>query len=251
MSTSPVAIVTGGGAGIGSAISARLARDGAAVAVADLDKERAKAVADQLVRVGSRARAYGVDVSESREVEALVERTRADLGPVEILVNNAGIVRDGPLLDLPEEVWDQTLAVNLKGTFLCTQAVARAMIADGVAGRIVNISSVQGVTVWPSVPHAPYEVSKAGIIMLTRQSAFELAPHGIRVTCAAPGPVATEILRPWTSDPKRLESITERIPLGRVAEPEEVAGVVAFLVGPDASYLTGVTVFIDGGRMTW
>jgi len=199
------AIVTGGASGIGKAIAVRLAREGYGVFIADLDGERAHECAEDLTRRGARAAASAVDVTDREPVRRMVAAA-AEFGGIELLVNNAGIVMDGPLLTLPEEVWDRTLAVNLKGAFLCTQAVATLMVAGKVKGRIVNISSVQGVSVWPSVPHAPYEVSKAGLIMLTRQSAFELAPHGIQVNCAAPGPVDSNlspIAYRWVALPTR------------------------------------------------
>lgn len=251
MEKTGVAVVTGGAAGIGKAISQRLARDGYVVVVADLNDRSGMETADAICAEGGDALFTMVDVALRASVEALVEICRDRFGQVDILVNNAGIVENADFLSLDEEVWDRTLAVNLKGCFLCSQAFARLMVSAETKGSIINISSVQGVTVWPSAPHAPYEVSKAGIIMLTKQTAFELAKFGIRVNCVAPGPVATEILEPWTSSPEKIMTINNSIPLGRVAAPDEIAGVVSFLSGKDAKYLTGITVFADGGRMTW
>jgi NAD(P)-dependent dehydrogenase (short-subunit alcohol dehydrogenase family) len=246
-----VAIVTGGNKGIGKGIAIRLNEKGYNVVIAARDEEAGLKVIEKINKNGGNNLFIKTDVSDKKQVDSMVQKAQSLLGRIDVLVNNAAIVNDSPFLDLTEEVWDKTLNINLKGYFLCSQAAARMMVKNNIKGKIVNITSVQGVTVWPLVAHAPYEVSKAGIIMLTKQLSFELAKYGITVNAVGPGPTATEILEPWTKNPDKLKSITDKIPLGRIATPEDVASVVAFLSSGEADYLTGITIFVDGGRMTW
>lgn len=246
-----VAIITGGNKGIGKGISLKLAEEGSKIIIAARDTDAAKNVLRDLDKKGHEALFIKTDVSKKQDVKRMIEKTVEKYGKIDFLINNAAIVIDSPFLELTEEIWDTTLNVNLKGYFLCAQAAAKEMVKQKIHGKIINITSVQGVTVWTSVFHAPYEVSKAGIIMLTKQLAYELAQYNINVNAVGPGPTETEILEPWTKNPERLKSITKNIPLGRIAKPSEVAGAVNYLLSSDADYLTGITIFVDGGRLTW
>ncbi|MBN2324815.1 MAG: glucose 1-dehydrogenase [Spirochaetes bacterium] len=245
------AVVTGGNKGIGKGISIRLSREDINVVIAARDESAANDVIDGIQKEGNTCCFIRTDVSSKKDVDMMIDEVIHRFKGIDILVNNAAVVIDSPFLDITEGVWDRTIDVNLKGYFLCAQAAARVMAADKKGGKIINIASVQGVTVWTDAFHAPYEVSKAGIIMLTKQLAYELAPYGINVNAVAPGPTETEILEPWTKSPDKLRSITKNIPLGRVAKVSDVAGVVNFLVSSEADYITGITVFVDGGRLTW
>jgi NAD(P)-dependent dehydrogenase (short-subunit alcohol dehydrogenase family) len=246
-----IAVVTGGNKGIGRGISIRLAKEGINVVIAARDESAANEVINTIKNEGNVCSFIRTDVSSKKDVDMMIDEVVNRYKRIDILVNNAAIVLDSPFLEITEEIWDRTLNVNLKGYFLCAQAVAKIMVAEGNGGKIVNIASVQGVTVWTDVFHAPYEVSKAGIIMLTKQLAYELAPHQINVNAVAPGPTETDILAPWTKSPEKLKSITKNIPLRRIAKVSDVAGVVNFLVSSEADYLTGITIFVDGGRLTW
>ena len=241
-----VAVVTGAAQGIGAACVRKLAADGAAVALWDVDAARGQALADELVAQGARACFCRCDVSNKAEVDAALAASEAALGPVDALVNNAGIFRAADFLDLSEADWDTVIAVNLKGAFLVGQAAARSMAAHG-GGAIVNMSSVNGVMAIPTI--ASYNASKGGIDQLTRAMALALADRGIRVNAVAPGTIATELAKAAVlgSEAAR-ERIMSRTPLRRLGEPEEIAAVVAFLLSDAASYLTGEIVYADGGR---
>jgi NAD(P)-dependent dehydrogenase (short-subunit alcohol dehydrogenase family) len=240
------AIVTGAAQGIGAACAERLARDGAAVALWDVDDARCAALAAQLQAAGARTLALHCDVSRKAEVDAALAATLQAFGKVDALVNNAGIFKAADFLDITEADWDAVLDVNLKGSFLVGQAVARAMAASG-GGAIVNMSSVNGRMAIPSI--ASYNASKGAIDQLTRVMALALADRGIRVNAVGPGTIATELARAAVlgSDEAR-ERILSRTPLRRLGEPTEVADVVAFLLSDAASYMTGEIVYVDGGR---
>jgi NAD(P)-dependent dehydrogenase (short-subunit alcohol dehydrogenase family) len=241
-----VAVVTGASQGIGAACATRLARDGAAVALWDVDAARGEQLAAALTAGGARTVFVACDVSSKADVDAALAATLQAFGQVDALVNNAGIFRAADFLDVSEADWDAVIAVNLKGAFLVGQAVARAMASDG--GAIVNLSSVNSVTAIPSI--ASYNASKGGINQLTRAMALALADRGIRVNAVAPGTIATDLAKNAVlgSDAARAR-ILSRTPLRRLGEPEEVAEVVAFLVSDAASYMTGEVVFVDGGRL--
>jgi NAD(P)-dependent dehydrogenase (short-subunit alcohol dehydrogenase family) len=241
-------IVTGGAQGIGEACARRLVQDGAAVALWDLADARGQALAADLSAQGGRAVYCRCDVSRKAEVDAALAASVAALGPIDGLVNNAGIFKAAEFLDITEADWDAVIAVNLKGSFLVGQAVARGMAAAG-RGAIVNMSSVNGTLTIPSI--ASYNASKGGINQLTRVMALSLADKGVRVNAVAPGTIATELAKNavLTSDEARSR-ILSRTPMKRLGEPSEIADVVAWLLSDAASYVTGEIVVVDGGRMT-
>lgn len=241
--TGKVAIVTGAAQGIGAACAKRLARDGASVAVWDTNEPAARAVCDE---IGDAAQFFACDVSRKSEVDETLSRTLAAFGRVDALVNNAGIFRSAPFLDVTETDWDAVIAVNLKGSFLVGQAVARAMASSG-GGAIVNMSSVNGVTAIPEI--ASYNASKGGIDQLTRAMALALVDMNIRVNAVAPGTISTELARRAVlGSHAARERILSRTPMRRLGEPGEVADVVAYLLSAAASYITGEIVYVDGGR---
>ena len=240
-----IAIVTGGGAGIGEAIALRLAEEGADVVIGDVDETAAQAVADQIEALGRRAAAVRTDVTKKQDIETLVERAR-QLGPIDILINNAGIEEITPLFEVPEAEWDRTLDTNLKGVFLCSQVVARAMIAEVRGGKMVNIGSIAGVMPPRKAPH--YASSKGAVHTLTKQMALELAPHDITVNAVAPGVIRNGLSTHHSlADPERAERIAQGIPLGRVGSPRDISHAVLFLVSEEADYITGAVLPVDGG----
>lgn len=238
-----VAIVTGAATGIGRAIAARLAADGAKVAINYRGStDEAQALDEQLPD----SLAVQADISKPDEVQAMVDRVERELGPPTILVNNAGVERQQPLLELELANWELTLGVNLTGAFLCLQACARSMVKSG-GGSIVNISSVHEDVAFPG--YAAYCAAKGGLRMLMRDAAVELAEHGIRVNNVAPGAIATPINAKTLNDPAKVERLKQLIPLQRVGTPEDVAEVVAFLASDRSSYVTGSTYYVDGGMI--
>jgi NAD(P)-dependent dehydrogenase (short-subunit alcohol dehydrogenase family) len=241
-------VITGGAQGIGEACARRLVRDGAAVALWDLADSAGEALAAELRASGGRAVYQHCNVARKAEVEGALAATLAAFGHVDGLVNNAGIFKAAPFLDITEADWDAVLDVNLKGAFLVGQAVARVMAAAG-RGAIVNMSSVNGTLAIPTI--ASYNASKGGVNQLTRVMALSLAEHGVRVNAVAPGTIATELAKNavLTSDEARAR-IMSRTPMKRLGEPGEIADVAAFLLSDAASYMTGEIVVVDGGRMT-
>ncbi len=240
-----VALVTGAGSGIGYAIAERFAREGAAVAINYLDRgDEAQALARDLAAAGGKATALEADVSDAVAVTSLVAKIVERFGRLDVLVNNAGIEKSQPLLEIDESSWDRTLAVNLKGPFLCLQTVARQMKESG-GGSIVNISSIHEDFPFPG--YTPYAAAKGGLRMLMRNAALELAPLGIRVNNIAPGAIATPINAATLADPRKVQRLQEIVPLGRMGKPEEVAEVALFLASGRSSYVTGSTYYVDGG----
>jgi 3-oxoacyl-[acyl-carrier protein] reductase len=238
-----VAIVTGAAGGLGLAIAERLASDGAAVMLADVDGAGADAAREHVAARGARARSQRTDVSDAGEVAGLIARALKEFGRLDILVSNAGIGGTYAFLDEPLEHWNRVLAVNLTGVFLCGQAAARVM-AEQRAGRIVNIASISGVRAGSG--RVAYGTAKAGVIQLTRQMALELGPLGINVNAVAPGPVETA-LTPRDHTPETRAAYHALIPLERYGTPQEIAAAVAFLASEEASYVNGQTLFVDGG----
>lgn len=239
-----VAIVTGASQGIGLACANRLVQEGARVMLADVREAEGHAAVQQL---GAAARFFCADVSQKADVDALVAATLEAFGQLDILVNNAGVTHAADFLDLAEEDFDRVLRINLKSMFLCSQAAARAMVKRG-SGCIINMSSVNAELAIPN--QVPYVVSKGGVNQLTRVAAISLAPHGVRVNAIGPGTILTELAKKAVlGSPEARHTILSRTPLGRCGEPEEVAAIAAFLASDDASYLTGQTLYADGGRM--
>ncbi len=243
-----VAIVTGGNSGIGRAIVLELARRGASVVIDYVSNPQAtEALERQVGALGARALGVRADVSRLDELGSLIDRAVEAFGRLDVMINNAGVETRTSVLDTTEAQYDRVLDVNLKSAFFGTQLAARRMIAQGGGGRIVNVSSVH--EDWPMPGNTPYCLSKGGMRMLTRTAGVELAPHGIRVVGVAPGAVATAINAATMNDPAAMRRLDAAIPLGRIATPEEVARVVAFLAGDEASYVTATTIVVDGGIM--
>ncbi len=240
--TGRIAIVTGGSRGIGLAVSRALAEAGASVAVVGRDLERAQEAARSLPGQGHTG--YACDVSDSGAVRELVAGVQEGQGPVSILVNNAGVTRDNILIRLKDEDWDEVINVNLKGAFNMTRALARGMMKRK-DGAIINITSVVGLT--GNAGQTNYAASKAGLVGFTKSVARELASRGVRCNAVAPGFINTDMTAGLSED--AVATLADQIPLGRLGEPEDVAGVVRFLVGPEAHYITGQVVTVDGGMV--
>jgi NAD(P)-dependent dehydrogenase (short-subunit alcohol dehydrogenase family) len=240
------AIVTGGAKGIGRAIAERLVEDGARVVIADVDEEAGRAAA-----AATGGRFIRCDVGDRDQVQKLATSTVEAFGAIDVLVNNAGIVHAADFLEVSEADFDRVLRVNLKGTFLAGQAVARRMVeqvkAGGRPGVIVNMSSVNAV--FAIANQVPYSASKGGINQLTKVMALALAPHGIRVNAIGPGSIMTDMLASVNKDKAAKNRLLSRTPLGRIGDPSEIAAIAAFLASDDASYITGQTIYADGGRL--
>ncbi len=239
-----VALVTGGGRGIGRAIVLALAKEGADIVTCDINLENLKEVASEVEKLGRKILIQKVDVSKISEVNELVKKALDKFVKIDILVNNAGITRDNLILRMSEEEWDQVLDINLKGTFNCLKAIARPMM-KARSGRIINIASVVGMMGNPG--QANYAASKAGIIGLTKSAAKELASRGINVNAIAPGFIKTIMTETLSDEVK--EKLINRIPLKRLGEVADVADLVVFLASGDASYITGEVIKIDGGML--
>jgi glucose 1-dehydrogenase len=238
-----VAIVTGATQGIGLACAQRLIAEGAKVMLVDIKPEGQQAAES----LGDQARFFTADVSQKADVDALVAETMAVFGRIDILINNAGVTHKANFLDITEDDFDRVMRINLKSMFLCSQAVAREMVKQQ-SGCIINMSSVNSELAIPD--QVPYVVSKGAINQLTKVTALNLAPYGIRVNGIGPGTILTELAKKAVlGSPEARHTILSRTPLGRCGEPEEVASIAAFLASDDATYMTGQTLFVDGGRM--
>jgi glucose 1-dehydrogenase len=242
------AIVTGGNSGIGKSVVLALADQGANIVIDFIANEQAtEDLEKQVAALGDKSIGVEADVSKVADLQRLIDSAVKAFGRVDIMVNNAGIETRTGVLDTSEAQFEKVMDINLKSAFFGTQLAAKQMIAQGGGGRIINITSVH--EDWPMPGNAPYCLSKGGMRMLTRTAGIELAPHDILVTGVGPGAIATPINVSTMQDPAKMKTLDSAIPLGRMAKPEEIGSVVAFLAGDGASYLTATTVFADGGIM--
>ena len=245
-----VAIVTGGAKGIGYAIARRFLHDGAKVVIADSDEKAGAVAADELAELGD-VIAVSCNVAERLDVHNLIAAALDRFGDIDILVNNAGVVSKASFLDLDEADFTRVLDINLKGAFLCGQAVARHLVdkveRGGPPGTIVNMSSVNAV--FAIADQVAYSVSKGGLNQLTKVMALSLAPYGIRVNAIGPGSIMTDLLKGVVEDETATKKVLSRTPLGRIGEPREIAAIASFLASDESSYITGQTIYADGGRL--
>jgi glucose 1-dehydrogenase len=243
-----VAVVTGGNTGIGKAVVLALAKEGADIVIDYIANEEAELLVEADVKgLGDKVVGVKADVSKVDDLRTLISTAVATFGRIDIMVNNAGIETRTSVLDTTEEQYTAVMDINLKSAFFGTQLAATQMIAQGGGGRIINMTSVH--EDWPMPGNTAYCLSKGGMRMLTRTAGVELAPHNILVVGVGPGAVDTPINKATVADPKALAILDAAIPMGRLAEPEEIASIVAFLAGDGASYLTATTIFADGGLM--
>jgi len=244
MNQPPIALVAGAAQGISYACAEAIAESGARMVLADINGDRVITAAESL---GNGAAGIACDVRDPAQVNALFDRIEADFGPVSILVNNAGIARPAPFLETTLEQFQSVIDVNLTGTFLVTQRAAKTMVARGIEGAIVNMSSVNAQVAIPTV--AAYCASKGGVMQLTKAAALALAPHNIRVNAVGPGSIDTEMMASVNANPEAMKMVMSRTPLKRIGTPREIGNVVAFLASDKASYITGETIYVDGGRI--
>lgn len=244
MSNKPIALITGGAQGIGFACAQALADDGAQIVLADIKQKEVSAAAAQL---GGDTLALVCDVANPSDVNAMFEQIEQKLGVVSILVNNAGVSLPSDFLETSVEDFQKVIAVNLTGAFCVLQRAAKAMVKEKIKGSIVNMSSINAQVAIPSI--AAYCASKGGVMQLTKSSSLALAPHNIRVNAVGPGSIDTEMLAAVNANPEAMATVMSRTPLQRIGEPREIADVVAFLCSDKASYVTGETIYVDGGRL--
>lgn len=239
-----VSLVTGAGKGIGKSIALTLANEGSCVVINDINLDDANAVVREIIDCGGKSISIKADVSQSREIKSMVMESIKNFGRIDILVNNAGIQTIIPFLELSEEDWQRVIDVNLKGTFLCSQIVAKEMVKQG-KGKIVNISSIHHSI--PRFNKIHYDVSKAGITMLTKDMALELSKYKINVNSVAPGAIMTPMNKDIIESRVKIAEIESKIPWKRMGKPEEVAQAVLYLVSDESDYVTGSTINVDGG----
>ncbi|WP_301173453.1 SDR family NAD(P)-dependent oxidoreductase [Brevibacillus nitrificans] len=243
-----VVVVTGAGSGNGRAIALHFLREGAKVVIADINVEGANQTVE-LSQKPEQTLVVKTNVTKKADVENMIAQTVSHFGGLDILVNNAGIVKFSTFLEIEEEEWDLVHDVNLKAPFLCAQAAAKEMIKAKTRGRIINITSVEAHRIVSSSGHCQphYNSSKGGLNLLSKAIALELAPHGITVNSVAPGVVETPFTAKGLENPEIKKWILERVPVGRIATPDDIANAVAFLAMPESEYVTGTTLFVDGG----
>ena len=242
------ALVTGGSRGLGEVAAKALAKAGAQVAVCGRSLPDLDRVVGEIKAQGGQARGFVLDVLQKAQVQATVGQIQAEMGPLQILVNNAGVNHRVPVLEFPEEQWDRILATNLKGYFLMAQAVAPSMLEQGY-GKVINMSSILGKVGLPM--QAAYASSKGGVDQLTKVMALEWAQKGVRVNAIGPTYFETELVAQLRNDPERFNFINERTPMGRWGYPPELEGIVIFLAAPASDFITGQTIYIDGGWTIW
>jgi glucose 1-dehydrogenase len=241
-----VCVITGAAQGIGEACAMRFANERAKVVVSDVQIEKGEAVAKAIRNAGGEAIFFACDVSQKSDCVDLIQAAVDAFGSVDVHLSNAAIIAAKEFLDITEEDWEQTVGVNLNGFFYAGQAAAAQMVKQG-SGNIINMSSINAVVAIPTA--TPYTVCKGGVLQLTKSMALSLAPHGIRVNAVGPGTIATEMGKTMMSNPAAKKRVLSRTPLGRPGEPDEIASVCVFLASDDASYITGETIYCDGGRL--
>ena len=241
MSTKPVALVTGAAQGIGKACAEALAQDGYHVVLADV-QDSVKDVAAALGGTG-----LICDMADPAAITAMFDHIEGEIGPVTALVNNAGVAMPGDFLDYDLEAFERVININLRGVFVALQRAGRTMVDKGIKGAIVNMSSINALVAIPSIP--AYCASKGGVMQLTKSASLALAQHGVRVNAVGPGSIDTEMMAGVNADPGAMKMVMSRTPMLRVGTPQEIANVVAFLCSDKASYITGETIYVDGGRI--
>lgn len=240
-----VAIVTGAAGGIGRGTARRLASEGAAIVIADIDEPGAVETATMIRAAGGQALALRTDVTDRGQVESLIAGTLEAFGRLDILINNAGVLGRTPFLEITDDVWDRFMAVNLKGPFLCSQAAVRWWVEHGVKGAIVNVASVESTVAFPE--QVPYAASKGGVLMMTRALALDVARYGIRVNAVGPGTVDSRGF--FANHPERRAQYEAIHPLGRIGRPEDIANAILFLASDEADWITGEILYVDGGYL--
>lgn len=241
MSTKPVALVTGAAQGIGKACAEALAEDGYHVVLADVQES----VKDAAAALGGTG--LICDMADPAAITAMFDRIEGEIGPVAALVNNAGVAMPGGFLDYDLDAFERVININLRGVFVALQRAGRTMVDRGIKGAIVNMSSINALVAIPSIP--AYCASKGGVMQLTKSASLALAQHGVRVNAVGPGSIDTEMMAGVNADPGAMKMVMSRTPMLRVGTPQEIANVVAFLCSDKASYITGETIYVDGGRI--